>query len=391
MKKNYILLASLLAGFEALTYLSTDMYLPALPQIQTALGLSSVQTQLTLTWWFIGSSALQLFLGPTADRWGRRPILLGGCIIFVISTLVCAYTSSHFLFLICRFLQGCTVSTAIVAGYATIHELLDTHQAIKTVAWMEALTIIGPAIGPLIGAIILTMANWPAIFIALGLSAALILPLLIYNVPETLQAPHSINFKKIGSTYLKLYSNVAFLFPCSIACFSFCGFIAWISASPLLLMTQFHLTPTQFSLWQALMFSSYLLSTRFIKPLSNYLAISKLILLGMSIRCIGSICCIFSLFLPHPLIFLAIGIALYPFGAALASSSTGRAAMESTPFPMASKVALFSFTQSAFGILGSIIISYIDVQIILGLCGILPLIIYFFWAKHPYGKLHSLQ
>jgi len=82
MKNNFLLLTLLLAAFEAITYLSTDMYLPALPIIQTEFHLTHAQVQLTLTWWFIGASMLQLILGPLADKWGRRPILFFGTIIF---------------------------------------------------------------------------------------------------------------------------------------------------------------------------------------------------------------------------------------------------------------------------------------------------------------------
>src|SRR3989338_1001265 len=85
MKNNFLLLTLLLAAFEAITYLSTDMYLPALPIIQTEFHLTHAQVQLTLTWWFIGASMLQLILGPLADKWGRRPILFfGSLLLFVV-------------------------------------------------------------------------------------------------------------------------------------------------------------------------------------------------------------------------------------------------------------------------------------------------------------------
>src|SRR3990167_1155561 len=106
---KYLLLVCLLALFESATYLSTDMYLPALPQLQHSLSLTAAQAQMTLSFWFIGSCALQLFFGPAADKWGRKPILLIGGVIFIIANFISAYTDSYYVLLATRFLQGCAV------------------------------------------------------------------------------------------------------------------------------------------------------------------------------------------------------------------------------------------------------------------------------------------
>jgi DHA1 family multidrug/chloramphenicol efflux transport protein-like MFS transporter len=63
----------LLALYEICTYLSNDAYLPALPHIANDLSTTNHLVQLTLTTWFMGSASMQLFLGPLADKVGRRP------------------------------------------------------------------------------------------------------------------------------------------------------------------------------------------------------------------------------------------------------------------------------------------------------------------------------
>ena len=91
-----ILFPLLLVLYEIATYLSNDMYLPALPDMMRDLGLSTKQAQWTLTTWFVGSAALPLVLGVVSDRYGRRPVLLIGGLIYILSTMVCAIaTSSH--------------------------------------------------------------------------------------------------------------------------------------------------------------------------------------------------------------------------------------------------------------------------------------------------------
>src|SRR5579883_399237 len=93
-EKILALFPFLLVFYEITNYLANDMYLPALPSLATDLGITPHLAQQTLTTWFLGSASLQLFLGPLSDRLGRRPILLGGGAVFILSTIVCAMTTN---------------------------------------------------------------------------------------------------------------------------------------------------------------------------------------------------------------------------------------------------------------------------------------------------------
>ncbi len=88
-----------------IAYLSNDMYLPALPQMTQALSTTPALTQMSLTTWFFGAASMQLLLGPLSDKYGRRPILLGGGVIFIAATLICAITSDISTLLVARFFQ----------------------------------------------------------------------------------------------------------------------------------------------------------------------------------------------------------------------------------------------------------------------------------------------
>ena len=111
MKRNITIFPILLALYEICTYLSNDAYLPALPNITRDLVTSNHLVQLTLTTWFMGSASTQLFLGPLADRVGRRPVLLSGGFIFIVATLACAIANNIYELLILRFIQGATITS----------------------------------------------------------------------------------------------------------------------------------------------------------------------------------------------------------------------------------------------------------------------------------------
>jgi multidrug resistance protein len=99
-------------------------------------------------------------VGPLSDRLGRRPILICGMLLFVLATLACALTTDFNLFLAGRFVQGATVCFILVAGYASIHEMYEQKEAIKIISLMNSVTVVAPALGPLIGGLIVTFATW---------------------------------------------------------------------------------------------------------------------------------------------------------------------------------------------------------------------------------------
>lgn len=371
LNKQFFLVIPLLAFFEAITYLATDMYLPGLPQMQQSMGLSLPEAQLTLTAWFMGSCSLQLILGPLTDTWGRRPILLAGGAIFIASTLACAFTNAYSLFLICRFLQGSTVCAVIVAGYATIHELFDHNTAIKALALMGALTVLAPALGPVAGGYVIELSNWRNIFIILGLGGLLCVPLLSKVIPETLTSPQQISLTQVFIRYFKMAKNPQFYLPTLITSFIFGGFIAWLSASPMLLINGFQLSPVQFGYCQLAVFGSYVLGTRLVKLFLKKTNSTHLTIIGTSFSFAGgTVCFVLTLWSYYLIPFLA-AVMCYAFGSGLASSSINKAAMDASTYPTGIKMALYSFCMSCFGIIGSWIISYVPVGLILGTSAIL--------------------
>ena len=96
----------LLAAAVALGPLATDMYLPALPQIGADFHSGTDQVQLTLSLYLVGFALAQLVCGPLADRFGRKPIMIGGILIFALASVGCALADSIETLQLCRFLQA---------------------------------------------------------------------------------------------------------------------------------------------------------------------------------------------------------------------------------------------------------------------------------------------
>src|SRR3989338_10762233 len=188
MFKHLLIFPLILLCAEMAVFLSTDMYLPALPDIMREFNVSSGLVQLTLSSWFLGSMSMQLFVGPASDRFGRRPVFMTGIILFVVSTFFCAISSNIWMLAAARFFQGCTVCFIIVPGYASIHELYDQKNSVKLLATMSSISVLAPALGPFLGGLISTFTGWRWIFLSLLVWGVLMMGWIIMRMPETLAA-----------------------------------------------------------------------------------------------------------------------------------------------------------------------------------------------------------
>lgn len=359
--KSIFIFALLLALYEIATYLSNDAYLPALPAIVKDLGTSQQLIQLSLTTWFMGSGTMQLFLGPIADRFGRRPVLLSGGLFFIVSTIGCALTHSIYTLLALRFIEGATIASMIIAGYATIHESCNQKEAIHTLAIMSSITILAPAFGPLLGAIFLYITNWRWIFGILAVWATLTISGLFFKMPETKkEVSEKMQFKRIFKQYKNIICNKSFmLFELTGQCF-FATVIAWIVAGPFLIIEQFHLTTLDYGILQTLVFGSFIIGTRLVKRLMESLQLKTIVKMGITFLLLGSSYALISSILwPSVLWNTIIAMMLISIGTGLAFPVLKRLSVESSTEPMGSRMAISSFLMGISSTLASIIMSRI--------------------------------
>lgn len=347
----------LLVFYEITTYLSNDMYLPALPQIAADLNILQGQAQATLTSWFLGSISMQLILGPLSDRFGRRPIVLVGGVIFISTTILCALAPNFYTLLIARFFEGAVVCSVVTAGYASIHESFERTQAIRMLALMGSVVVLAPAFGPLFGSAVLYFANWRGIFWVIALLATIAITLLFKFMPETNPplARKPLEVRSLAKNYWGVLSNTQFLNLTAIYCFIFCNFIVWLSAAPFIVSTEFGMNTVIFSLAQIFIFSFFVAGNRIVKKYLDVIGINNLIRTGMSISFCGALCAIISAtFFPTFLMGIVLSMAAYTFGAGLVFAPLSRLAIEACSEPMGIRMALFSTGMNGAGMLGTV-------------------------------------
>jgi MFS family permease len=354
LNKNITLLFPLsLILYELPLYLSNNLFLPALPGITKSFHVTNATAQLSIAFWFLGASAFQVLLGPLSDHYGRKKMLLGGGVLFLCVTLLCSFAHHIIWFLIGRFFQGVVVSTILIAGYSTIHELMERDQAVKTISWMGSITILAPALGPLLGSLLLLWINWRELFIALTGFTVLSLYLLYVFMPQDRAKLERLSLKKISVDYRTILTNFQFWVYTLFFCFLLSSLVAWNTLSPFYLMDYLKLTLIQFGFIQLFVYGFLILGVN-LKSLLIY-PIEKIIRNGIFVTILFFILSLWSLvYWPQHLLWVMGSVLLFCMGTGLIFYSLHRKAIEIPKAPMGTIIAVFSTTMNLFAFLGSL-------------------------------------
>jgi len=357
-----------LVFYEIATYLSNDMYLPGLPAITHDFDITQEVAQYTLLYWFLGSASVQLIVGPLSDRFGRKIVLLTGGFLYTTSLFVCAFTQNIFLFLIARFIQGSTVCSVVVAGYAAIHEFYDDKAAMRIIALMGSITILAPAFGPLLGGIVIEAVNWRAIFHFLGILGIISIALLFKVMPETNTNKISLHLKSIMKDYFYIATRKSFLSFTLPYCLLFMSFICWIVESPFIIIETYQKTVIEYGVIQLFIFAAYLVGAQITRRLIHKFDPLIVIKIGMLIALLSAGLLIVPPFLKENyLYFVVFSMMLMSLGSAIASAPLNRSAIDTCEEPMGMRVAIFSSYMSIFGVLATFLVTFFHGKSVEGL------------------------
>jgi multidrug resistance protein len=202
-----------LGALAALPPLSIDMGLPAFPQVEAQLGASASEVTQTLSLFLLGFATGPLLLGPLSDRFGRRPILLTGLVIFVLAGLGCALATDLRMLLGFRLLQGIGAGAGATLPFAIVRDLFDGVQARMRMSAVTLVLGVGPIIAPLLGASLLMIGDWRLIYAALALGGLLLLAITGFGFRESSPEGkhHSVSPRRMLSSYGHVLSNRTFL------------------------------------------------------------------------------------------------------------------------------------------------------------------------------------
>ncbi len=248
----------LLGIASSLSPFGVTIAVPALASIASQFSADFGEVQWVISAYLFGLGIAQPFNGFLCDRFGRRPVMLGGFTLFVASSLAAAFSTSLAQLILLRLLQAVGVSVGTVASRAVIR---DTHDALgSTIAlsWVSAIMGFAPILAPVLGGLLGAQGGYSRIFLASALLGAMVLCLLHLNLRETLQPEQA---RPRWSQWMKNYKHLLcssrFLAYSLIFGFKQGSFFAFLAIGAVVFQNQFGIGQKQFGLIWGLMAFTY--------------------------------------------------------------------------------------------------------------------------------------
>ncbi len=263
LKPNTFALTALLAALTALAPLSTDLYLPTLPDIGRAFGVSPSQVQLTLSAYLVGFALGQIGYGPISDWYGRRLGLLVALICYCVGSLICLLAPSIEVLIGARVLQAFGGSGAIVLARAVVRDFYSGARAGKELSMIGLVMAFGPVSAPLIGGALHALFGWRSAFAALLAFGLWLLLTVARKMPETLTEKPDVrmSLSSLLVGYRDLLRVRDFNLYLLIGAASYTGLIAWLASVPFIYQNRFGLSAFTLSLSISASAVGYLVGT----------------------------------------------------------------------------------------------------------------------------------
>jgi DHA1 family bicyclomycin/chloramphenicol resistance-like MFS transporter len=272
----------LLAGLGAL---SMNIFLPSLPVMAEYFGAEYRLIQLSVALYLGVNAILQVFIGPISDRYGRRPVMLGSIVIFLVATVGTLLAGTVEVFLVFRAIQAVIVA-GLVVGRAVVRDMVSQEEAASMIGYVTMGMAVVPMVGPMIGGALEEMFAWQASFVLLLLCGALTLWLAWVDMGET--ARHrAASFAEQFRQYPELLRARRFWGYCLTAAFASGAFFAYLGGAPFVGSEVFSLSPAALGFYFGAPALGYAVGNFLSGRFSVRVGINRMVLWGTALTCAG--------------------------------------------------------------------------------------------------------
>jgi DHA1 family bicyclomycin/chloramphenicol resistance-like MFS transporter len=236
----------LVGAMSAVGPFTIDMYLPGFPAIEREFAEDGVER--TMAAYLVGITIGQLIYGPISDRFGRKPPLYFGFILYAAGAMGCALAGSMTMLVVMRVLQALGACAGLVIGRAIVRDRCEPHEAARAFAILMAIVALGPIIAPMLGGWVVTVIGWRGVFVfqaALGAS----LLLLVHGLMSETLAPAAklpLHPSHIARRYLRLLRDPVLMGYSLVGGFAMGSMFCYVTGAPTVMAETFQLSPQQF-------------------------------------------------------------------------------------------------------------------------------------------------
>ena len=324
--RSALLFPLCLVLYEFSTYIGNDMIQPGMLTVVEEFQAGTEWVPTSMTAYLAGGMFLQWLLGPLSDRIGRRPVMLGGIIWFILTCLATLLAQNIEQFTLLRFLQGIGLCFIGAVGYAAIQESFEEAVCIKITALMANVALIAPLLGPRVGAAWVHVAPWESMFVMFAALAAISFFGLQRSMPETAtRLGEKLSIAELGRDYGLVLKNLRFVAGALATGFISLPLLAWIAQSPVIIISGEQASSYEYGMLQVPIFGALIAGNLLLAKLTSRRSVRWLIIAGGWPAVLGLVVAAAATVVSsHAYLWMTAGLSLYAFGIGISNAGLVR-------------------------------------------------------------------
>ena len=375
---------AVLVAITAINPLALNIVQPALPEMARVLEISYGTAQLALSLYLVASAVSQIGLGPVSDRFGRRPVALGGIAIYIAGSLMCLLATSIWMLSVGRVVQAAGGIAGFVMARAALRDMHGLDAAAARLGDVMVPVIVVPMIAPLLGGWIAERGGYENVFLFTSIIGAVVLILAYFLLHET-HHPHARTAQAFSvAAFRVLTSSRAYLGQVATLAFSSGIFFAFLAGAPYLVIELQHQGPTTFGAWYMLASIGYMAGNFLSGRFAERVGVDRILAAGIIVTVVG-VALVAAAYAAFPASTAAVFIAAMPIwiGNGLTMPSTTASALSVRPELAGTASGLLGAGQLGIGAVVALITAYAlgatawPMILIMGVSTLLMLIGYF--------------
>lgn len=321
------------AAFAGLMPMATDIYLILMPAISRDFGASLAATHMSMAAFAMGFGVAHLFVGVLADRFGRRPVAIGGGLAFLLSTLAVVAAPSLELLTLSRFVQGVFIAACPILWRAIVRDVVPPDRAARVYALVNAMAAVSPLTAPFIGSAAAAWGGWRTAMGLLLVYGIVLLTAVVLWLPETrpTTVAHATSASPLAAAW-EVLANPRFIYGASITGLLYSALFTWLTTSPFLMIDGLGFSTMDVSIVLGLGSLGYMAGSLLSARYAGRHSPERLIALGAPLMVAGAIGALFALTRSAPGPFTTLFMVL-PFYVGLGFTHANSLQIVMRPFP----------------------------------------------------------
>lgn len=374
--KNRFLVILLLGLLSAVGPFSIDMYLPGFESMAKDLHTSIDKVQLSLTSFFVGIAVGQMIYGPLLDRFGRRIPLIVGLLIYIVFSVILAFTHSVEGLILFRFVQALGSCVGMVASRALVRDYFPPHEMARIFSMLMLVIGVSPILAPTLGGYVVHFFGWQYIFLVLAIIISVVLVGVIFFLPDKRGADRSLSLRPrpIAKGFWEVGKNRQFYTYALSGSLSAAGLYAYLSGSPFVMMELFGVNEREYGWIFGLIAAGLIISSqingRILRRFQSVHIARRAVIIQALVGLSMIILSVTHLISLPVVIFL---VFVYLFCQGFVFPNTSALALRPFEHAAGSASALLGFVQMAIGAVASFLTSFLHTGTELPMLGIMAL------------------